>query len=98
MNKQIRNRTWKYFWEQKRKEIGLTFVITTGAIFIPYWVGLLCLEIFNEIEHEKGLIWIYGIAGLFVLGLVVLVVWCWIDTNWEKAERRAKKDFKRKKK
>ena len=96
MNK-LNRLTWKYFWQQKLKEVGLTIVGLCGLVFIPYWVGLLCLKIFNEIEHVRGLIWVYGIFGLFVIAFLVLFIGYWIDCNWEKAREKAKKKIKEKK-
>ncbi len=96
MNK-LNRLTWKYFWQQKLKEVGLTIAILGGLTFIPYWFGLLCLKIFNEIEYEKAIIWCYGILGLFVIALVVLFVGYWIDCNWKKARKKAKKKIKEKK-
>ena len=97
MNK-LNKLTWKYFWQQKLKEVGLTIAILAGGIFIPYWVGLLCLKIFNEIEHIRGLIWIYGIVGLFVIAFSSLFIGYWMSCNWEKASRKARKKLKIKEK
>ena len=104
MNKQIRQRTWKYFWEQKGNEIlewfedaGIfIFAITfsTGLAFQFLWVK----------DLETGLpTWKTGaIIGLFVVGFWVLVglialIKCvinWIRENWKEASRKAKRDFK----
>lgn len=56
---------------------------------------------YSIIKHDVLMNWIEGIAyifGLFVLFIVVLPIIMlprkWIQSNWEKAEERARRDLK----
>ena len=41
MNKEeaVNKLTWKYFWQQKIKEISLFLIVVVSIIFIPYILG-----------------------------------------------------------
>ncbi len=94
MNKQIRQRTWKYFWEQKLTEIGVTLGIIVGVTFVPYWLGRLFFHIIKKPQDFFMADWFVGIILLLVLMLLTVGIFQWIDCNWEKAKKKAKKDFK----
>ena len=36
---EIKKLTWKYFWEQKAKEVGWGILGFTALAFIPYLMG-----------------------------------------------------------
>ena len=115
MNKQIRNRTWKYFWEQKIVEIAKFFgwfLFIVSCVFvllsILYLLGNWGCNMNSECNTTSVAdCLLLGMGFLFIISIWALILWGifyevlfkeWIVPNWKKAERRAKKDFKRKKK
>lgn len=112
MNKQnkIKELTWKYFWEQKIKEITKVELVILGiGLFfglLPYWLGHIgeCTAIVNSVKipcstfldyADNG--WkyvIYGIAIIGAISAIILGIALWISNNWEKAEKRAKRKIK----
>jgi formate hydrogenlyase subunit 3/multisubunit Na+/H+ antiporter MnhD subunit len=102
MNKQdIKKLTWKYFWQQKLKEIGIFVGIVGGIIFLPYWFGLLTKLIFPMFETDffegefgRFSIWLHGLFFLALFLLILLVIWYWVEINWDKAKERAEKELK----
>ena len=116
MNKQIRQRTWKYFWEQKIKEIakflGWLILIAVGIfviVIILYYLGKLSYLIIDFTCYTNSSIdclleYVFsGTLTLIILFIGGLFLWLifyeglyqvWIVPNWEKASKRAKKDFK----
>lgn len=102
----IKNLTWKYFWQQKFKEVGLTILILSILIFVPYflgsWIGdgqsKFCGDGNWEDTLEKGCggasIWIEGLFYLAVIILILLILREWISKNWKEAKKRAKKDIR----
>jgi len=99
---ELRKLTWKYFWEQKIKEVGIALLIIIGIIFIPYLVGICFPESYIRFIldlESKNLItyWMYWGAGF--LNLVIPIVFIgvfynlisnWVGSNWKKATERAK--------
>jgi len=110
MKKQrIKSLTWKYFWEQKFREIFVTILIFSIIIFIPYFLGnsigdgkdTLCANSQygwdNDYEGECGLIttWFEGLFYSVIIVLILLLLVVWIQGNWEKAKEKAKEELKR---
>ena len=102
MNKQIRQRTWKYFWKQKWEEISnvllVIFIIISiaGLVFQVGWIcegagtGRGCVEPYEPMFN----IWVM-ISGLITTGIWILFgLVYWIRKNWKEASKKAKKDFK----
>jgi ABC-type multidrug transport system fused ATPase/permease subunit len=97
MNEKLKKLTWKYFWRQKLKEVGLTLLIAAVGIFIPYWIGKFVGLIFNNVDiSTKGNSWIAGIFALLVLSLIGYLLYLWIEYNWDKAKNKAIKELKKK--
>ncbi len=108
MNKkeQITKLTWEYFWEQKFKEVGLTILILSILIFVPYFLGSwigdgksdMCGDGSwgNDYEVECGTFatWFEGLFYLIVISLVLLLLGAWILENWEKAKEKAREEVK----
>lgn len=103
VSKQERSLTWKYFLQQKFTEIGLFILIALATIFVPYLLGHYIGDNMNfgcgdsniyESECNVFIQWIEGLLYLFFGGFVSLVVvaliWGWLESNWEKAKKRAK--------
>jgi uncharacterized membrane protein len=106
--------TWKYFWEQKSVELSKGFIILAALILIPLMIGsfvgddsaLICGDD-QEIVQECGQVyqWFKGLFALFflfivgaLLFLIGMVIWDWINDNWERASERADEEIKRRKK
>ena len=100
---QIKKRTWEYFIQQKTKEITMCFIIIMSITLIPFILGnmigdgesQLCGE--NSWEIEKCgnvLIWMEGF--IYLIGLVIIgsIIYVWLHFNWDKAKKRARRDFK----
>ena len=128
--KQIKDLTWKYFLNQKCKEIILTLLIVCAVIFIPYLignnfsdkVGVICDgKLIGEYNVPSSIlgdeqqsinecgkigIWVQGVGKIFyylvilaavlLIGLFVLgMLWWWIESNWKKAKKIAKRKLKK---
>ena len=84
MNKQerIKQRAWKYFWEQKLEEIKkLMFPVYLLSIFVSY-----CLVFSSFLGYASSYL-IINIIGWIIYGIVK-----WLKSNWTKAIKRAKED------
>jgi uncharacterized membrane protein len=109
MNKQekLKSLAWRFFWEQKAREIGKFFLILIGigavvAIFIlvGYWSVQLGLTRLSEVTGPSGLFYfIVGLLWLMVVGAIVGLIFIlalgfvhWIKSNWEEAQRRAQEE------
>ncbi len=101
MNKQIRSRTWKYFWEQKGDEISYILFILfliwsiTGLFFQLGWICEGWVNNETCVTYETWFpIWMM-ISGIITTGIWIMIgLVYWIQTNWEEASKKAKKDFK----
>ncbi len=105
---QIRKQTWKFFWQQKIQEVGVFLGIALSIIFIPLWVGRwewATSLISNDIPLTY--VWWTGLValifGLLSIGMVLLSLFLfgmvmkdWLESNWKRAEKRAKKKYKTK--
>ena len=91
----------KYFWEQKTNEVAMFLLIVGGIIVVLYLIGSIMLRLDPTIE---GGIFVAGLMGLFILllgGMIITLVGVmiykameyWIESNEEKAERRAKDEL-----
>ncbi len=99
--KELKELSNKYFWEQKAIEIYLFILIVLGIIAALYISGSIMLMLDPTIE--EGIL-LAGLLGLLILALsgtlVALVsfmiyklIEAWIESNKEKAEQRAKKEL-----
>ena len=82
--KEIRSLVWKYFWEQKVKEL---------KPFLPYFLFIITFVgvafCFNQ--FPKWYCWF----GLIPISIVIIcLIYSWIKSNWEKAIKRANIDYK----
>ena len=86
---ELKSLTWKYFWQQKLKEIMIALLIIVGAIFIPYLVGSLIPDYFQltimgtdicyiERQVNCGLgFWEHWVTGLLIVlfgGLIISLI------------------------
>lgn len=102
--KQIKKLTWKFFWEQKIKEVCLFIIIIPFVIFVPYWLGKIMDRLFT-IEIPDNLKFVFWIFGLLFLMLAIVILYAigtmsyeWIMNNWERAEYRAREKLIKSKK
>ncbi len=111
MNKEERSLTWKYFCQQKAKEISITVIIIAAIVFIPYLLGHYIGDNQSEFCGERTRLvencstiqnWFEGLFYFIFGGLVLLFVAAglreWIRSNWKKAKKRAKTELKKEKK
>lgn len=103
--KQIKKRTWKYFRQQKWKEVKEFFEHT--------WVPFCIISLIGGMMAQTG--WapcevgetgvccpIIAIIGLCIIGFWVLVglialikvIVKWLKSNYKEARKKAEKDFK----
>lgn len=92
-----RELTWKFFWEQKCKEIFYflkLFFIVIGIVIVIF-IGSFIL---NWAEAHEDTFKIIAIITLISIAIFVLIVgiYFWIESNWIKAKERAKKTLKNK--
>ena len=106
MNKE-KKLTIKYFIEQKVVEIGKALGIGCLVVPIPYYIGLLTNRYLSKLIEYMGLKpteyvkyfseWALGIGIMMtMLGIIIsiLLICTWIESNWERASKRAKKELK----
>lgn len=92
MNK-IRKQTWKYFWQQKLKEVSLTLlglIIFYGFMNLTSIIHKIKLDSFENV----GICFCITLFGLMVIILIVAVIYSWISSNWERAEERAREKLR----
>lgn len=111
MNKELKSLTWKYFWQQKFKEIMvIPIILVFGFILAKFtrWFDVWFANIFNDVlicEELSGGCWIiYAVLGVFLLLAICLIlfivgylIYLFISYNWDKANERAKADIRKKK-
>ena len=104
--KQLELLTWKYFCQQKIYEIGRFLSIAMLILIIPYLFGWI-VNIFvepNPLVIGFALIfyrWAIGCLAVMMLAIGLLLIWkiaegiyYWIESNWQEAEKRAKKELR----
>lgn len=109
MNKELRKQTWKYFWQQKLTEISIFLGIVSSIVFIP--LLMVKWTWFINISGWSGEYSSWGDSVLLLFGFVIVLIFIslvcfvlcmalgdWIKSNWKKAEKRAKKKLKERKK
>jgi len=96
MNKQLKSLTYKYFWQQKFKEVGLFFGIPTLSIGVLYLLSYFGRWFDLASFGGKGRILImeanktfwehirYGVFGLVVILILLAILFVMIDVfvNW----------------
>ncbi len=106
--KRIKELTWRYFHEQKTKEVFSFLMIAILIIFLPYLLGIFIGDGYSvfcdgatweepETECGKGAIWMEGLIYIGIISFILLIVFTWFDNNWDKAEERATKEVRGKK-
>ena len=86
--KEYKKLVWKYFWEQKWKEIrfyliALGILLSVAGVFFFLYLFQLLAERYPTITAI-----IFGtLTGLFIIYLLIK----WINSNWQEAKRRARK-------
>jgi len=85
MNEQLKSLTYKYFWQQKFKEVGLFFGIPILSIVILYllsylgrWINLDILKVPNPLVKANETFFqhiFYGILGFVYLSFVIILLY-----------------------
>lgn len=100
MSEDNRNKlVWKYFWEQKREEVG-KFLEKAFAVYLIFGWALAAFFLIFTVENTlvtDGLIytgnWWGFIPGVLWLLCAVyftyIVIDSWIASNWKQANKRA---------
>jgi len=89
----------KYFWQQKFTELsGLI-----AFIFVPYYLELLLTKLKFGITYWMVYIgappapffaiWFCGALSIFIIGMVIYLIYGFIQSNLEKADERASKEL-----
>jgi len=86
----IKSLAWKYFFQQKKKEIG-GFLYYAWPFILIYIIEGLLLSHFTE---EKIAVWFLAIFTTMLTSIVLSPVYFWIKSNWEEAMNRAKGEIK----
>jgi len=105
MDQKLRALTWKYFFEQKWKEIVDFFNEQGGPLWaISFLIGIF-LQCFWVTNIEKGVPFCAtaGIIGLCIMGfwvmigliLAIISICKWLSLNWKQAKERAKEEIKK---
>jgi hypothetical protein len=108
----LRGLTWKYFIDQKIQEVIIGLQVIVEVFFVAYVLplflssrilggGSICY--YCTTGEEYTLLWISGllISVIFLIlfaGLLVIIeiIEKWINSNWEKAKKRAKSELNKK--
>lgn len=99
----IRSLTWKYFWQQKCKEVKDVFIgFCSGYLYVGWIFALMFLGIMSDSSaiEEFGDIgnWVYAPLALWLVLFAVVIIGAfisWIIENWKKAKKRATKEVKK---
>jgi hypothetical protein len=84
-SKAYKSLVWKYFWQQKKEEI-------IDIFWAASHIGLIFLIIVISTLYPKlGLIILVAI----IIGVILIKLASWIQSNFEKAESRAKATLKK---
>jgi len=97
----------KFFWEQKRLEVGKAICILAFIVLVPLIVGNLVQAL--TLEYFPYPIWFIGFFCTFFGGVLIyfigLILYVtievlkdWIENNWDLAGERAKEQLKEEKK
>ncbi len=107
---EVKKLAWKYFWEQKTKELLDITLGVVGGMVIPLIVGFFALKgqpmISDSILLNLLFIWVLGTAVLLGLIIICLLIYItiiewfigWIKSNWVEASARAKNEINKKSK
>jgi len=77
----LKSLTWKYFWQQKLREVGIFFGVVAGmGVFVlaSYFIGNLIVKVLI----------------MFSILVVFWVIFEFIKGNWETAQERATEKLK----
>lgn len=97
MSRNLRRLTWDYFIDQKFNEVVNFLFFGSLIIFLPYYLGNLIMRerpIPSDFAYFAIGRWIAGAFSLFVLFAIIALIAVWIDSNWTKAKRRARKQIR----
>lgn len=94
MNKKerINELTWKYFWQQKVREVSLFLLVVISIIFVPYFSGYFVGDNIDEmcgpyvgIEQECSNfdMWIEGLAYIFMIIVGMALVYIFGSLMYE---------------
>ena len=96
---------WKYFFQQKIKEIGIFLGIVIAVIPTPYYffkfvVGKIFPEWYLKTLSpytcaEIVQMWFSGFFVVLLMSSIGAFLIHWILNNWDKAKERARLEYKR---
>lgn len=107
---ELKSLTRKYFIGAKLNEIYYLIIILGAILLVPLFVGGLIGDGLDGmcsgelIEYEYEIIgrsctfldtWIEGLVYSFISVVILLFLWTWLDSNWEKAKRKARRELKK---
>lgn len=112
MNKQqfIKQRSKKYFWEQKGIESLIILGVIGLIIILPFLFMPLTAEVYNDPTFFDSSLFVQWFASLAIIILVLAILFMigmiffvaiipliqgWIISNQEKAKSRAEKDWEK---
>ena len=99
----IKSLTWKYFWQQKYKEIENVFIgFCSAYLYVGWFFAFMFFMMMSDssVIEEFGDIgnWVYAPLALWLVLFAVTIVSLfisWIKQNWKKAKKRANKEVKK---
>ncbi len=101
--KELKELSKKYFWEQKINEV-LLFILIAGLIIVALFMSGSIMNILYPSDFINVPLLVAGILGLMFFAFIGFLVFSifyalyillseWIESNKEKAERRAKDEL-----
>jgi len=92
-NSKLKSLTWKYFWQQKWKEIKEPVKVISIILFFGFFAY--CLGYSEEGNWQRIVLII--MLSIFVLTATLVLVgytYYWLHDNWVQAKAKAKKELK----
>lgn len=106
---ELKSLTWKYFWEQKIKELAWTLLVLAilGIYYViidytnckfPTFFGSAEEFTCHSVYENIGYMCLFSLV-LMVIGVILFfighVIYAIIKSNWKKAKKRAEKELEK---
>jgi len=95
ISKKVKKRVWFYFIQQKIIELSILPALT----ILPYLIGKCVLQFLDRYGYTIFQKWLIGLfillSSIIILAILGGILFLFIKSNWDWANRRAKQYFKK---